>query len=166
MENLGYSLGVGVVFLAFFVGFIGILVPVLPGILLIWLGALFYAWVVLGFDAFSPWVFVLITLIGLVAGTANIWLTALGAKKTGASWRTLLVAFIGGIAGTFLIPIPILGTIIGCVAGLILSEYVQRGEFRPAVRAAVGGVVGWGVSTGVELIGAVLMMVLTGTQAL
>jgi uncharacterized protein YqgC (DUF456 family) len=165
MENLSYSLGVGIVFFAFFLGLIGIIVPVLPGLLLIWLGALFYAWIVVGFDTFSPWIFALITVIGLVAGTANIWLTAFGSKKTGASWRTLLVGFIGGITGTFLIPIPILGTILGYVGGLVLSEYVQQGALRPALKAAAGGVVGWGVSTGVEVAGAILMIILVGTQA-
>lgn len=165
MENVVYSLGIIFVVLAFIIGLVGTIVPVIPGLLLIWLGALGYAWIVVGFDVFSPWVFALITLIALVAGTSNIWLAALGAKTTGASWRTLLVGFIGGIAGTFLIPIPILGTILGYAGGLVLSEYVRQGEMRPALRAAFGGMVGWGVSTAVQLAGGVIMILLVATQA-
>ena len=164
MENVGYTLGSGLVILAFLVGLFGVFLPIIPGLIIIWLGALFYAAVVVGFAVFSPWVFVLITLIALVTGTANIWLAALGAKTTGASWRTLVVGFIGAIAGTFLIPIPFLGTILGYAGGLILAEYVRLNQWRPALKAAFGGVVGWGVSTAVELIGAVMMILLVATQ--
>jgi uncharacterized protein YqgC (DUF456 family) len=162
--QIAYSIGVGIVILAFLIGLIGVVAPVIPGLLIIWLGSLFYAWVVVGFDAFSPWVFALITLVGLVTGTSNIWLAALGAKTTGASWRALVVGFLGGIAGTFLIPIPILGTILGYAGGLVLSEYVRQGELRPAFRSALGGMVGWGVSTVVELVGGITMILLVATQ--
>lgn len=165
MENLGYSLGTSVVILAFVVGLFGTILPIIPGLIIIWIASLFFAAVVVGFDVFSPWVFALLTIIALVAGTSNIWLSALGAKTTGASWRTLIVGFIGSIAGTFLIPVPIVGTIVGYVAGLLISEYVRVGALRPAAKAAFGGMVGWGVSTVVELIGAVLMILLVATQA-
>jgi uncharacterized protein YqgC (DUF456 family) len=164
MENIAYSLGIAFVVLAFIIGLIGTIAPVIPGLLLIWLGALVYAWIVIGFDVFSPWVFVLITLVGLIAGTSNLWLAALGAKTTGAPWRTLVVGFIGGIAGTFLIPIPILGTILGYAGGLVLSEYVRQGQIRPALRTAFGGVAGWGISTAVELAGGIIMILLVATQ--
>lgn len=164
MEIVSYTLGSGLVVLGFVVGLFGIFLPVIPGLIIIWLSALFYGAVVVGFDVFSPWVFALITLIALVAGTANLWLAALGAKTTGASWRTLIVGFVGAIAGTFLIPIPLLGTILGYAAGLTLSEYVRLGQWRPAMKAALGGVVGWGVSTVVEFIGALLIIFLVASQ--
>lgn len=165
MENLGFSLGVAVVAIAFIIGLFGTILPIIPGSIIIWLASLFYAAVVVGFDTFSPWVFALITLVGLLAGTADIWLAAFGARKTGASWRTLLVGFIGAIAGTFLLPIPLVGTIVGYAAGLILSEYVRLGALRPAIRAAAGGVVGWGVSSAVELAGGLIMILLVASQA-
>ncbi len=164
MENIGFALGSGVVILAFAIGLFGTILPVIPGLIIIWLGALFYAGWLVGFDEFSPWVFALITLIAFVAGTSNIWLAALGAKTTGATWRTLIIGFIGAIAGTFLIPIPLVGTVVGYAGGLILSEYVRLGELRPAIKAAFGGVVGWGVSTVVECAGAVVMILLVATQ--
>lgn len=164
MENIGYTLGVGAVILAFVVGLFGTILPIIPGLIIIWLAALYYAAVIVGFDTFSPWVFVLITLISLAAGTSNIWLSALGAKTTGASWRTLVIGFIGAIAGTFLLPIPLVGTIIGYAAGLVLAEYARLRELRPAMKAALGGVVGLGVSTAVEFIGALMMILLVVTQ--
>lgn len=164
MENVAYSIGVALVIIAFIIGLFGTFLPILPGVMIIWFASLFYAWVLVGFSHFSPWIFVLITFIAVVAGTSDIWLSALGAKTTGASWRTLLVGLIGAIAGTFLIPIPLIGTIAGYAAGLILAEYVRLNEWRPAVKAAFGGVVGWGVSSAVELAGGVLIILLTATQ--
>ncbi len=164
MEELVYSLGTVVVVLAFIVGLIGALLPIIPGVIIIWFASLFYAAVLVGFGVFSPWVFVLITLIAMVAGTSDIWLAALGAKTTGASWRTLLVGLLGAVAGTFLLPIPIFGTIIGYAAGIILAEYMRFKEWRPAIRVALGGVVGWGISSVVELVGGLAIILLTATQ--
>lgn len=165
MDNIFYSINTGIVILAFVVGLLGAILPVIPGLTVIWLGALYYAAIIVGFDTFSPWIFVLLTIVGLVAGTSNIWLAALGAKTTGASWRTLIVGFIGAILGTFFLPIPLVGTIVGYAAGLVLSEYVRLGELRPALKSAFGGVVGWGVSTAFEFAGGLAMILLVVTQA-
>ena len=165
MEALGESVALLIVVIAFGVGLLGSFMPVVPGTLLVWGATLFYAWLYDGFDTFSPFVFVLITLIGLVAGTADIWLPLLGAKKTGASWRTLAVGLIGGLLGTFLLPVPIFGTVIGYGAGVLLAEYVRHGALRPAWRATLGGVVGWGLSAAVELLGCIVMILLFFTQA-
>ena len=165
MEAFGESLALLIVAVAFGVGLLGSFMPILPGSLIVWGAVLFYAWPVDGFATFSHWVFALITLVGLVAGTADIWLPMLGAKKTGASWRTLVVGLIGGVAGTFLLPLPIFGTVIGYGAGILLAEYIRHGAWRPAWRATLGGVVGWGLSAAVELIGAIAMILLFFTQA-
>jgi uncharacterized protein YqgC (DUF456 family) len=164
MDSIFYSIGTGVVILAFVVGLLGTFLPVIPGLIVIWLAALYYAAVIVGFDVFSPWVFALITIIALVAGTSNIWLAALGAKTTGASWRTLIVGFLGAILGTFFLPIPLVGTIVGYAAGLILSEYVRQGALRPALKSAFGGMVGWGISTAFEFGGGLAMILLVVTQ--
>ena len=129
MEALGESLALLIVVVAFGVGLLGSFMPILPGTLIVWGAVLFYAWPVDGFATFSPWVFALITLVGLVAGTADIWLPMLGAKKTGASWRTLAVGLIGGVAGTFLLPLPIFGTVVGYGAGILLAEYIRHGAW-------------------------------------
>jgi len=164
MANLTYSLGGALVILAFIIGLFGTFLPIIPGIIIIWLASLFYAVALVGFGAFSPWIFALITLVAIVAGTSTIWLSALGAKTTGASWRTLLVGLVGAIAGTFLIPIPLIGTIAGYAIGLVLAEYARLREWQPAAKAALGGVVGWGVSSAVEFAGGVLIILLTATQ--
>lgn len=153
-----------VVLLAFGVSLIGSFMPIVPGTLLAWVAILVYAWPHDGFESFSPWIFALITLVAIVAGTADLWLPLLGAKSTGASWKTLAVGLLGGIAGTFVIPIPVFGTVIGYGAGILLAEYLRLREWRPAVKATLGGVVGWGVSAVVELVGVLIMIGLFFTQ--
>lgn len=164
MQTELQGLGTLLVFIVLLIGLMGTFVPILPGALLIWLATLFYAAVVVGFSVFSPWVFVLITLIGLVSATAELWLPVLGASSTGASGRDILVGFIGAIAGTFFIPIPVLGTIIGYGAGLLLSGYLRVRDWRKTIKATFGGVVGWGLSSAVELAGGVAMIALMFTQ--
>lgn len=165
MEALGESIVLLIVVIAFGIGLLGSFLPILPGTLVVWAAVLFYAWPYDDFATFSPLVFALITLVGLITGTADLWLPLFGAKKTGASWRTLIVGFVGGVLGTFLLPLPVFGTIAGYAAGVLLAEYVRQGAWRPAWRATLGGVVGWGLSAAVELIGAIIMILLFFTQA-
>lgn len=150
--------GMTVAIILFIMGVIGIIVPLLPGILLIWGGVLFYAATIDHFSLISPWLFALITLIALAAGTADLWLSLFGAKKTGASWTTLLLGVAGAIVGTFLIAIPLLGTLIGYAAGILIGEFLRLHDFRAAVRASVGGVIGWGVGTALQLVGGLLII--------
>lgn len=150
-------LGMGIIWLLMIIGILGIIVPLLPGILLIWLGVLAYV-IVYGFELVSVPYFVLITIIALVTGTADLWLPLLGAKSTGVSWKTLGLGVAGAIAGTFLVPI--VGTIIGYALGILLGEYIRLGEWRPAVNSSVVGMISWGVGTVVQLIGGVLIIFL------
>lgn len=160
MESLQQFGGMTVAIVLFIIGIVGIVVPLLPGILLIWGGILFYALAVDDFTAISPWLFVLITIIGIAAGTADLWLSLFGAKRTGASWKTLLLGLVGAIVGTFVLPMPLLGTIVGYAAGVLLGEFVRLRDWRAAFRAGIGGVVGWGVGTALQLVGGLLMIAL------
>jgi uncharacterized protein len=164
MQTELQGLGTLVVLIVMGIGLIGTVVPIMPGALLIWLAVLFYAAIVVGFSIFSPWVFILITLIALVSGTSEIWLPMLGAKTTGASGKTILVGLLGAILGTFLIPLPVFGTIIGYAAGLLLAGYLRVRNWRLAIKGVFGGVVGWGISSAVELGGGILIILLFITQ--
>ena len=147
-----------IVIVLFIVGLIGIVVPLLPGILLIWSAILFYAMTVDDWTQITPWIFALMTVIALLAGTADTWLSLFGARKTGASWKTLLLGLIGSVVGTFIVPI--LGTIVGYAAGILAGELLRLRDLRAAVKASIGGVVGWGVGTVLQLVGAVAMIVI------
>lgn len=154
------TIGLTVTFIV--LGLIGIIVPLIPGTLLIWLAILVYAGVT-GFTTVTPLSFAILTLIALVTGTADFWLPLLGAKTGGASLRTILLGVVGAIIGSFVAPL--LGTVVGYALGILLGEYVQRNDWNAAVKASLGGVAGWGIATAVQLGGGLLMLVIFVWQA-
>jgi len=130
------------------VGLLGIFLPLVPDVLLIWGAALGYGLLV-GWGASGPWLFGVITLLGLLAAAAEAWVSGAGAYKAGASAWSILAGLAGGVAGFFLLP-P-LGMVIGLLAGTFLAEYLRRKDARQAARAMVGMGLGYGVSFVVKL---------------
>jgi uncharacterized protein YqgC (DUF456 family) len=75
------------------------------------------------------------TILMVVGSTTDIWLRALGMQRRGGSCWAALGSVIGGILGTGLIPIPIVGTLVGAVAGALLVEFMRMGEVKVAMDA-------------------------------
>jgi uncharacterized protein YqgC (DUF456 family) len=46
-----------------------------------------------------------------------------------------LGSLIGGLVGTFVLPIPLIGTVAGMVIGALLFEFMRVGEMQQATRA-------------------------------
>jgi len=130
-------------------GLIGILVPILPGIFLIWLGVGLYVWQT-GFEVISVSMFLLISFIVLFAGTSDLWLPYFGAKRTGAAKRSYLLSTVGALIGSFLLPV--VGTIVGFVLGLFIGEYWKHQKADTAVTVSWGGLKGWGIATLIQLV--------------
>ncbi len=110
------------------------LIPILPGSLMPWAVGIVYG-ALTGWQRVTPVAAVVMTLLMLVGVTADYWRPLLGAKTTGMGCRTSLGSFAGGLIGTFLIPIPLVGTVIGLVAGALLMELAQFGDLRKAMGA-------------------------------
>ena len=120
-----------------------LIIPIFPGITVIWVAALLYG-IVTGFDTLGIVILVLIT-IGMIIGvTADNVLMGAGARQGGASWLTIGVALIAGIAGTILFP-PI-GGLIAIPLAIFLLELLRNREWRSAWRATRGVALGWGLS--------------------
>jgi hypothetical protein len=151
------SLSFGLVVAFILLGLIGILIPMVPGTLLIWIAILIY---ILGYGMASVGVlpFAAITLIALVTGTADLWMPLVGARTSGASRRAILLGIAGSLIGTLFAPL--LGTIIGYATGILLGEYQARGDWREAFKASFGGLAGWGIATAVQLGGGLLMLII------
>jgi hypothetical protein len=109
-------------------------IPVMPGSLIPWLVAL-AAGIANGFQAITPAAMIVMTVIMIVSQLSDFWLPLLGVQGGGMSCLASIGAFAGGMAGTFLIPIPIVGTLIGTVAGALIADYVQRRRLESAVTA-------------------------------
>lgn len=149
------SLGLGLVIFFMFLGFIGAFLPLLPGPLMVWFAALVYVvathFRVVGHEAFAA-----ISVIAAVTSTADIWLPPMGAKMLGGSGKAMLFAILGSTLG--FIVFNLLGAMVGYALGIFYGEYRRQQNWRLAIRASVGGLAGWGVSTLVQAGGALLMI--------
>ena len=117
-------------YLLIFLGVVGALVPVLPGPLLIWLGAFVWAWA----DDFArigwPTLLVLAVLT-IVAWGADLGLSFLSSKRSGAGWRSIGASILGGLIGAVLLSsVPVVGTFIGAAIGSVSALWLM--EYRRA----------------------------------
>ena len=122
-------------------GFAGAVVPALPGAPLIFVGALLWAWAD-GFVRVSGWSIALLGMMALASMGTDYAMTTLVMRKSGAGWKTVLAAIIGGLAGGSLgtAALPIIGSLIGAACGAALCvvgmEYHLRRHWPPALRTA------------------------------
>ncbi|UCD99866.1 MAG: DUF456 domain-containing protein [Chloroflexota bacterium] len=143
MPDLGSALSFWLTLVVMLFGLVLLLVPIFPGITVIWVAALIYG-LVMGFDTLGIILFVFIT-IGMILGvSADNVLMGAGARRGGASWLTIIVALVAGIVGTILFP-PI-GGFIAIPIAIFLLELVRNREWRSAWRATRGVALGWGLS--------------------
>ena len=114
------------------VGIVGTLVPVLPGLLLVWLTGL--AWAILdGADATHWIIFAIMTLIFLIGFGLSFYLPAKSAKLESAPRWTFLVASFFALIGFFVIPI--VGLPLGFIFGVFICHLIARREFHRALRS-------------------------------
>ena len=123
------------------VGLFGLVVPIFPGIIVIWLAALGYG-LTAGFGVTGAWVFVALTLLMLIGVTVDNALMARGAHQGGAKWYSIAAALIAGVAGTYFFP-P-LGGLIAAPLVLFGAEYLRQHQTKTAWEATRGYLWGCG----------------------
>ena len=155
MSETANVLALILVFVLMAVGVIGTVVPMIPGTILIFIGALIYAFAD-GFQIVGWPTLVVMGLLTAVATTADIWASSVGARIGGASGWSVLLGLVGGLAGLVFFSLP--GAVVGAVLGVLLTEILRVRDWRKALRAGGGWLVGWLLSAVVQL-GAALVMV-------
>ncbi len=144
-------------------GLLGTLLPVLPGTLLIWTGALLYAWAT-NFQQVDGWLLLLLAILAGATVLAGYVSSAIGARTLGASRRGVAGAMIGGLLG-FVVLGPV-GVLAGPFAGAILGELTAGRKIQEAARVGVGSAIGvlgsilFDFLVGLAMIGVVLLRVL------
>jgi uncharacterized protein YqgC (DUF456 family) len=152
------------------IGLIGVILPVVPGVGLIWIVILIYALA----ERFATidWItFAVLTVLGAIGVSADLWMSQVGAKAGGASPWSLLVGLllggIGAIVGSLFFGIgAIPGAIIGAVVGVVIAEWHRREDWNEAFRVGGGWLAGCALSGVVQLIIAILMVLIFVWQAL
>ncbi len=117
-------------YLLIFLGIVGALVPVLPGPLLIWLGAFVWAWAD-GFVHIGWPTLLVLAVLTIISWGADLGLSFISSRRSGAGWRSIGVSILGGIIGAILLSsVPVVGTFIGAAVGSISALWLM--EYRRA----------------------------------
>jgi uncharacterized protein len=129
------------------VGLVGVVVPLLPGLILVWAGIALWSftqggqvgWLVLAAAS-------LVLALGLFAKYA---LPGRQLREAGVPWTTLTFGAVLGVIGFFVVPL--FGLPLGFVLGVYLAEAARLSSFAaawPSTRSAVAAV---GLSLLIEL---------------
>jgi uncharacterized protein YqgC (DUF456 family) len=147
--------GIVLVALAIAVGLVGIVVPLLPGALLVF-GAI-AVWAVVENDV-TGWVTLGVAAALLAVATVIKYLWPMRRiREADVSTWSLVAGAVLGIIGFFVIPV--LGLVIGFVLGIYLAELANRRDQRVAWTSTKHALKGVALSVGVELAGAILATV-------
>lgn len=119
-------------------GFAGLILPMLPGIPLVFAGLVLLAWA----ENFANVGWVTLTLLGVLALLSyaiDFLASALGAKRFGASSRAVVGAALGAFAGIFF-GLP--GIVLGPFVGAVIGEFSGKASLKAATHAGVGATLG------------------------
>jgi uncharacterized protein len=133
------------------VGMVGIVIPVLPGLLLV-LGAVLI-WALDTGTTFGWWVFGVSAALFAAGMALQYAVPGRRMRAAGVRRSTLVLAVLLGIVGFFVVPV--VGAAVGFVLGIYLVELGHARDRRTAwasTRAALGAVF---LSMGIELLAAV-----------
>jgi uncharacterized protein len=154
------ALAVGVLMI---VGLAGTLLPILPGLPMIWGAALVYG-IVEGFGPVGWAAFALITGVAVAAVVAAVRVPQRAAAGSGIDWKGQVLALGLAVIGFFVIPV--LGAALGFVLGIYLVARRRYGArawdiTRSTVRALVLAA-GLQFAAGLGMIGLWLLWVVLG----
>ena len=137
-------------------GVIGSALPSIPGASIIWLGVVLHG-LMTGWQPLGLWTQLSVMVLTLLAIGCQFVVTAIGAKRTGATMWGSLGALLGLMAGIF-IPIPVLGPLIGAFAGALLAEHLATGKHgEEVIKAGAGAVAGAVIGSLAEFVIALVM---------
>jgi len=115
-------------------GVVASFVPVVPGTVLVWGIATIFA-ILDGFVHITVPAVVVMTLLMLISLTHDVWLPLIGIQSSGLSCLGAVGLTVGGLIGTFAIPIPLVGSLLGAVGGALLVELIKMRQLRGAIKA-------------------------------
>jgi uncharacterized protein YqgC (DUF456 family) len=150
-------------FLVALVGLLGLVVPIFPGTVIIWLVTLVYG-LLNGFGVGGGLLFAIITVLMMVSTLADNVLMGAKARENGASWLSIGLALGTAIIGTMIFP-PI-GGLIGAPIVLFLSEYNRVKDREKALATVKALALGWGWAFVARFGIGLIMLVLWGAWAL
>jgi uncharacterized protein len=159
-------------FLLVFLGLVGALIPVLPGPILIFAGAVVFA-MSDGFEKIGVPTLIVLGVLTVLAWGSELALTTLFTRRVGANWKTVAGAIIGGLSGAALINavLPIIGALFGAAIGaatgvVTVERLINKRDWPEARRVSTHYLAGCLVGRVVEFSLCMLMALIFASQAL
>lgn len=122
------------------IGLAGTIIPMLPGLPIMWAGALLYA-ILTGFKEVGWGYLIIFGVLTVVMQVLDYMANLYGARKMGAGGWGILGAFVGMLVGLF--TGGVIGLLIGSFAGAILGEMLVGKTGSQALKAGVGTFLGF-----------------------
>lgn len=140
-----------IVGLAIGIGLLGIVIPVLPGGIVIGLAILVWAAIVGGW----AWlVFGIAAALIVIGDVVKYFVAGRHLRSSGVPGTTILIGGIVGIVGFFVIPV--LGLFLGFILGAYLAEFVRAHNTSVAWQGAIAAGKAALITMGIELFAALL----------
>src|SRR5688500_5922257 len=144
---------------ALIVGLLGLIVPVFPGLVIMWLGTLVYAILQNSAGNMTGWkwfIFGIITLLMIAGSIVDNLIIAYKMRDKYIPWSSILFAFAAGIIASLFFT-PLIG-LVAAPVGLFLAETRRLKDRDAAVDSTKAYMIGWGWAFGVRfLIGLVMI---------
>lgn len=122
-------------------GLVGLVLPIFPGLVVIWLASLGYG-ILEGFTSVGWVILGLVTLLMITGSLIDNVIMSQQAHENGAAWYSILIAMLFGVVGSFLLPV--LGGLLGALTALFLVEWLRHRNWRSAFISTRGWAEGWG----------------------
>jgi len=129
------------------IGLVGIVMPALPGHVLILGGLVLASWAD-DFRHVGVWTLVVIGVLAAASYAIDFVAAAVSTRRLGASRRAVAGAALGTLAGFFF---GIIGLIVGPFAGAVIGELTAHRELGRAGRAGIAAWLGFLVGTVVKV---------------
>lgn len=120
-------------------GFLGTLLPVLPGLPLVYAGYIFYG-LVTGWQDYGLGAMIIWGLVAAGISFLDFYAGSIGAKKYGASRWAVWGSVIGALVGLFVAGF--LGLILGPLVGALIGEFIAGKSWREAFQSGRGTILG------------------------
>ncbi len=150
VQIIGFSLAL----LVMLVGVLGSVIPGVPGTPVVLLAAVGHR-LCFGAAGANNWVLLVLGLLTLVSLLIEWLAGVVGTRKFGGTWRGMVGALVGGVAGMFF-SLP--GIILGPIIGAVVFELAGGCGMDQAARAGAGTLVGWLVGSAAKVAIGVVMI--------
>lgn len=152
MEFLWWTL----IIISFIAAFAGMIFPIIPSVLMLWLGFFLYQFLLT--DVNIGWVFwIAMFILTVVLICADIIANSYFVKKYGGSKAGERIAAIGAIVGSFIIP-PF-GIVIVPFVAVFVTELMVKKTVKESFLAAVGSLIGFLSGTIAKIVIQLIMII-------